>query len=401
MSRRPGDMKICLYTSTALPKRGGQETVVDSLARQFLELGNQVVVLAPKPRRPLQVDDRRSPYPVVRHPRFYSTRRCVGWYRWFLLRLIQREAFDLLHCHGIHPPGYIAAICRRRISIPVVMTSHGDELDDINPRLAEARLRRRYVDALTAADGLIAISGMIADLYRRVCPGVKSIARIPNGVDLSATAALQNRPAGLHPGIVAGQYLFFLGRLKHRKGADCLIRAFALAADKSPIQLVIAGEGAEKPSLAELAGKLGLRDRVRFVGWVEGNVKTYLLQNALCTVVPSRQPEAFGLVVAESYAAGRPVIASVVAGLKEMVLPDETGILVEPDSVAGWAEAMRQLIEESRRADELGRRAKHWVQSYSWNAVAERHLEFYARLVKSSVTRKGQISEPGVESVEK
>jgi len=401
MARRFGDMKICLYTNTALPKRGGQEAVVDSLARHFLDLGHGVVILAPMPRRPLQVSDDRHPYPVVRHPRFFSTHLCVSWYRWFLLRLLHREAFDVVHCHGIHPPGYIAAISRDRISVPIVMTSHGDELDDVNPRLAEGRMRQRYVDALTAADGLIAISGMVADNYRRVCPGASSIARIPNGVELSETPVPASRPAGLHSEIVAGKYVFFLGRLKHRKGVDCLIRAFALVADQLPIHLVIAGEGTEERSLSALAEKLGLLDRVRFVGWVEGIVKEYLLRNAVCTVVPSRKPEAFGLVVIESYAAGRPVVASAVAGLKELIIPGETGILVEPDSVTEWAKTIRQFIEQSQWADQLGKQARHWVQSYSWKAIAKHHIEFYDSLIKSGVVRKGQTRVLGVERVER
>src|ERR1700736_3083863 len=98
-------MRICLYTETALPKMGGQELVVDALARTFQNLGHEVVVLAPYPRRPLRAHDTSFPYRVVRHPRFYSTRHLVSWYRWWLLRLHRAQAFDVLHCHGLYPPG--------------------------------------------------------------------------------------------------------------------------------------------------------------------------------------------------------------------------------------------------------------------------------------------------------
>ena len=64
-------MKICLYTGSALPKLGGQEAVVDSLAREFLKLGHEPVVLAPRPRLPLLPRDSELTYTVIRHPRFF------------------------------------------------------------------------------------------------------------------------------------------------------------------------------------------------------------------------------------------------------------------------------------------------------------------------------------------
>lgn len=242
-------MKICFYTSTALPKRGGQEAVVDELARQFVKLGHQVVVLAPQPRAPFKTDDRCFPYRVVRHPRFYSTHRFIDWYRWFLLRLSQREQFDVIHCHGIHPPGYVAALCRSRINVPLVMTCHSDELDNSNRRLSRSDVRQRTVRALAAADALIAISAFVEEGYRRLCPSAALIIRIGNGVDLADTAAPQSRPNKLPPSIVSGKYWLFLGRLKQRKGVDCLIRAFFRHNKETATSLVIAGEGDEKAAL--------------------------------------------------------------------------------------------------------------------------------------------------------
>ena len=109
---RVNPMRICLYTSTALPKLGGQEAVVDALAREFLAAGHSPLVLAPQPCRPMRVEDDRLPYRVVRHPRFYSTRAFVRWYRWYLRRLYARWPFDILHCHDVYPTGWIASLWR-------------------------------------------------------------------------------------------------------------------------------------------------------------------------------------------------------------------------------------------------------------------------------------------------
>jgi glycosyltransferase involved in cell wall biosynthesis len=372
-----------LYTATALPKRGGQEIVVDALAREFLKLNHQVVVLAPLPRSPVKAEDSTLPYPVVRHPRFYSTHRLVGWYRWFLVRLFRKQRFDLLHCHGIYPPGYLGALSRGRLGVPIVMTSHEGGWDQGHRKLSRPIFHRRYVHALRAADALVAVSQLVEDDYRSLCPQARLIVKIPNGVDLQNLASRQGRPVKLDPTIGPGKYVLYLGRLKHRKGVDWLLKAFAQMPLERPEQLVIAGDGEDGPALKTLAARLGLRDRVRFVGWVDGQLKRYLLQNAVCTVVPSRLPETFGLIVLESYAAGRPVIAGAIPGLRELILENRTGLLVEPESIPALAQALREMIDDPLRATKLGGYGHRWVQNYSWKSVAQRHLELYDALMTS------------------
>src|SRR5260370_36866319 len=76
-------MRICIYTHTALPLVGGQEMVIDALAREFTRMGHDLVVLAPRPTRFARLGDEDLPYRVARHPRFIS-KHLVGWYRWWL-----------------------------------------------------------------------------------------------------------------------------------------------------------------------------------------------------------------------------------------------------------------------------------------------------------------------------
>ena len=374
-------MKICFYTSTALPKRGGQEAVVDALARTLSEIGHEVIVLAPQPRRPLIARDNLLPYNVVRHPRFYSTHRFVGWYRGFLLRLYRREHFDLLHCHGNYPPGYIAALCRDRMAVPIVVTNHEGGLGEQNVRLSKPRIRSRYVEALTRADALVALSQSVETEYRRLCPAPRSIVRIPNGVDIEQWSARQSRPTVLDDSVRAGHYILYLGRLRRRKGVDDLLAAFARASTDCSCQLVIAGEGDEGPALVAKAKELGLAARCRFLGWIDGAAKAYLLQNARFVVIPSRLAEAFGLVALESYAAGRAVVASAVPGLKELVIEGQTGVLFEPDSVPALTEALRMMLDDSVGVQRMGEHARCWVEGFHWRSVAQRHLDLYQSLL--------------------
>jgi len=381
-------LRICLYTATALPKKGGQELAVDALAREFVRLAHVVLVLAPYPRRGLKVDDSDFPYTVVRHPRYYSSRWFVSWYRWFLLRLHHRWNFDVLHCHGIYPSGYVAALSQPKLRVPLVITSHDWSLSEGRWRLAKPALLGRHQKALATADALIAISQVTAEGYRRLCPEPRSVVNIPNGVDLETLRKRESRPGGLDPAIKPGEYILFLGRLKQRKGVDLLLEAFDRLPGPSSTQLVVAGDGDERTALQAKVAGLQVQDRVRFVGWIDGKLKTYLLQNALCAVIPSRESEGFPLVTLECYGAGCPVIAPAIPGLKELVLDGQTGMLTKPESVESLTQALRELVSRPAYASKLGARGSQFAGDYSWNAVARRHLELYENM---RIERKKQV----------
>ena len=374
-------MRICLYTDTALPRLGGQEGVVDALARQYQLLGHEVVVLAPYPGRRLRLNDSVLPYPVFRHPCFYSTRYFVSWYRWWLLRLFKAHPFDVLHCHGLHPPGYLASITRHRLNVPIVLTSHGGDVYADSVRLAKPAVKRRIQETLASASALVAISRFTHEGYHELLPDAPEIVPIPNGVHVEEFSASVHRPLKL-PGVIRpGNYALFLGRLAFRKGVDTLLEAVVGLPGSGAVQLVIAGDGPERRNLEKQSKRLGLQERVCFLGPVFDAAKVYLLQNAVCTVVPSRLWEAFPLVVLESYAAGTPVLATHIPGLEDIVHPGLTGWQVSESDPTELGAQLRELLAEPQQSSRLSMECRRVAQGYSWRMVAEKHLALYARLL--------------------
>jgi glycosyltransferase involved in cell wall biosynthesis len=374
-------MRICLYTDTAMPKLGGQEVVVDALARQFQKLGLEVKVLAPRPRYPLRPDDERLPYPVIRHPRFYSTHAFVAWYRWWLRRLWQSWPFDLLHCHGVYPPSYLASLLQLSQHVPVVVTSHGGDVHPGSVRLARPVVRRRVQQGLQAADALVAISRVTRENYRRLCPQAPRIVFIPNGVDLELYSQATARPAELDAAIRPGEYFLFLGRLAPRKGVDLALQALALLPRANYVRLVIAGDGDVRGDLEAQCIRLGLQNQVRFVGPTFPPLKTYLLQNALCLVMPSRISEAFPLVVLESFAAGKPVLATRIPGLEELIEPGETGWLIPENDPPALALVLQQALRRRAEVEAMGENARRSAQQHGWPAIAQMHIALYQDLL--------------------
>jgi glycosyltransferase involved in cell wall biosynthesis len=163
-----------------------------------------------------------------------------------------------------------------------------------------------------------------------------------------------------------------------QKGVDVLLRAFAQVERQHPtVKLILAGDGPDRAALMHLAKSLGLQ-RVMFLGWRTdaGNI----LADINLLVVPSRW-EGFGLVALEAMAMGKPVAASRVSALPEIVVPEETGLLLTPGSVEEVANAMMTILSDPKRAARMGRAGKDRVlKEFPVERMARRTAELYRSL---------------------
>ncbi|MBL8827702.1 MAG: glycosyltransferase family 4 protein [Planctomycetaceae bacterium] len=379
-------MHICLYTETALPKLGGQELVVDALARHLQAAGGRVTVLAARPRRRWIVDDSQLPYRVVRHWPLFSTHRLVDWYRHALTRLYRRDPWDVLHCHSTYPCGYLASLAGAALPTPVVITSHGGDVRAGNARLSKPGMDDRFRRAIERADALIAISRFTSDAFRRLGARDGQVVSIPNGVDLTPFRQPVARPTALDESIQSQRYLLFIGRLHRRKGVDVALEALAQSPARGGVELVIAGSGDERTALMQRTQALNLGERVRFVGSVAGDVKTYLLQNARAVVIPSRTWEAFPLVVLEAFAAGVPCIGTQIPGLGDLIVNDRNGWLAAPDSVDSLAPLLQQALHGDT-CEALRPLVRIEAERYAWSNIASEHIQLYQRLIERRAQR--------------
>ncbi len=172
----------------------------------------------------------------------------------------------------------------------------------------------------------------------------------------------------------------YLGRLKKYKGVDLVLRAFAQGGVPDAT-LEIAGAGEFRGELEQLAGTLGVTDRVRFLGRVDETQKCALLRRAWATVFASPK-EGWGITNLEAAASGTPVIASNSPGIRESVRHGETGFLVPHGDVAAMAESMRYLSGERALVEHLGIAARRFAEGFTW-ANAAKETEAHLREVVS------------------
>lgn len=232
--------------------------------------------------------------------------------------------------------GFIGAALRGGgFPAPIVAVEHGTLLQ--RPRSA-GRMAMRHINRIVGAwadDLEIGVSDFIVARMRQG-PHARRFGRIHNGVDTARFAPVPAPPpaAGDDAG-VAG----FAGRLILGKGADDAIAAVARALERAPWRLLIAGDGPDRERLSALARRLGVADRVEFLGMVAEVSR--LWERCHVAIFPSNQfIESFGMVALEAMACARAVIATRNGAATELVLDGETGMVVAPGDIDALASAL-------------------------------------------------------------
>ncbi len=160
---------------------------------------------------------------------------------------------------------------------------------------------------------------------------------------------------------VGGPYVIFVGMLIYLKGIQYLIKAFKEVQLKHPgAKLVIAGQGREEENLKSLAQELGLSQQVMFAGFLEQTVLAAYIKGSRALVLPSLT-EGLGRVAIEAQFLGKPVIASRVGGIPEIIADGETGLLVEPEDSRALADAMVRLLDDAQLAERMGTAGRNAV----------------------------------------
>jgi glycosyltransferase involved in cell wall biosynthesis len=314
-----------------------------------------------------------------------------------ITNLIRDERPDILHCHNIYhqlTPSIINAASR--LKTPVVLTLHdykpvcpvytqlckghvctkcsdGRFESLLTQRCAEGSIGRsallwaeaRYhaaVGSYQRVDKFIAPSRFMRDaVVRRF--GEDKVVHIPNGIDASHIE-------------VSGQdkgFVLYLGRLSPEKGVETLLRAHA--ADNGAWRLVVAGTG---PLLEDFRSRFQLAE---FTGHLAGKALETTLREAAIVVVPSEWHENSPLSILEAMAHAKPIVASRIGGIPELVTHDDTGFLFEPKNTHELCGRIRMLLDDSDLRKRFGRRARRIVETeHSLTAHGAALLSLYENL---------------------
>jgi glycosyltransferase involved in cell wall biosynthesis len=228
---------------------------------------------------------------------------------------------------------------------------------------------------LRAARWTTACSAAVLETARRHLPALNPVSSVIHNALPMPDEPVPAAGGGL-------RRLAFVGRLVEQKGVDVLIDAMRLLANRFPkLHLAIAGNGAERSGLEAQVGRLDLGGRISFVGTLGHDAVYRLLGEADLVVMPSRI-EPFGLVALEAAQMARPIVASAVDGLPEVVIHGETGLLVPPDDPAALAAAIAALLDDPARARALGAAARRRAETlFAWDRYVDAHERLFQAIL--------------------
>jgi glycosyltransferase involved in cell wall biosynthesis len=267
---------------------------------------------------------------------------------------------DLLLCFQTFISGWAGVRAQERLGVPAVVWVRGEG----EYRLRRSRTMRWLAPRVwTAARGVVVqsetIRGELLDELGRSAPGARAaiagkLEVIPNGLDL---------PEAVSP---AGGRVLTVGRLIPDKGIETVIDAVAGVQGL----LTVAGDGPERSRLEARARAHGLD--ARFTGFVSRERLDGLYREASTVVLAARRGEGLPNVVLEAFAHGRPVVATPVAGVRDLVVDGINGILVPPDDPRALRDALARLGNERGLAARMGEAGRRSVEAYAWERVLPR-----------------------------
>ena len=325
-----------------------------------------------------------------------STTRGVGLWSIFkatleVYRILSRSHYDIVQCHT-SVGGVVGRLAGWAARTPVVLwTVHGLGSHPGHPPLKRALFRviEKVLDYFT--DHYVAVSHDLRD--QGVRAGIFSadkVTVIPNGLQFdhlpaAFDVAAKRRALGIPEGCpVIGT----ITRLEPQKAVDVFLRAVAQATRQLPnLVTLIAGDGPQRKELEALAARLGLTGQVRFLGWRTDAVE---LVGALDIFCMSSRWEGCPMVLLEAMAMRRPVVATDIGGVREIVVNEETGLLVALDDPAALAHAILRLSAAGAERELFGAAGRRRVEEhFSAESMLEAYGSLYLNLAQADRSGMG------------
>jgi len=332
---------------------GGVASVVGHLARYLRDRGHQVIFFHPGETNRMTSNTTTWGFPGyrlnLRAPWYgeHPMRSLLAYLIFFLPTVYQLVRFIWSHriqVVNIHYPirefAYFG-LCRWLLPIRLVTSIHGADC------FPAGRPMKRYPWTLGfllfSSDAVVAPSKALLQDFLAIFPHLSRKATfIHNGVDLEELS----QPLEDTSPLTKERYLLCIAAHNEKKALDVLIRAFAVVKRGDPgVRLVMVGDGPLRRQHEELARAMGLDGRVEFLGSRGRAEIARLLHGCQVFVLPSRS-EPFAIAITEAMACRKPVVASAVGGIPEIIENGKTGILVEPDNPAALANALLNILKD-------------------------------------------------------
>lgn len=343
------------------PSLGGAEKQAQLLSNALYKAGHHIHVITPQLDKSKPINEVMDGIHIERipFPRIKIIGALILLLRFAIKILKDGNNYDAIHVHMVKNLAAMIGLLKPFLKPKVIAKVSGAwEFDGgvLDEKLSSRPINIFKNKLIKRIDYLQAISKFtMARLQAAGYPGNK-IKMIPNAID---TRKFKNSN---HRNNLQQLHVVYTGRLRHVKGVDILIKAWAKVCDElksdKPV-LLIAGDGSQKEEIESLIDKLNLNDNVQLLGVVSDIPK--ILDQSNLYVQPSRQ-EGLSNSVLEAMSAGLPIIATRVSGNEDIIRDGENGILVEPENPGELANAIIQLLIDADMRKQMGKCSRKIVE---------------------------------------
>jgi L-malate glycosyltransferase len=281
--------------------------------------------------------------------------------------VVKENRANLIHAHFAYPEGLVGLLAKEATGKPLVVTVHGYDIV-AEPSIGYgARLNKKLDhiirEVLDEADAVIAASQVAFSEAQKMVSRPERIHLIPNGVDTNRfNQSLDGTAIRKKLGIKNQTVVFTLRSHEPKYGLEYLIRAASIVTSKTDnVVFVLGGEGSMRCHHQQLVTQLRLENKVLFTGKIpQSEVPSYYSMGDI-VVVPSLQ-EAFGLVVSEAMACGKPVVGTNVGGIPDQLIDGFNGFIVPPKNAEEIAEKILWLVNNPEAAKRMGAHGRDVVE---------------------------------------
>ncbi|MCK4448319.1 MAG: glycosyltransferase family 4 protein [Candidatus Marinimicrobia bacterium] len=309
------------------------------------------------------------------------------------IKLIRKEKIDVINSHWLLPQGLVGAICKKIFKIPHISTIHAAGLFG----LEHLPFKRKIANFIVKnTDEIIVVSFYIGErLLHLISPELnknteKKLIILPMGIDVQSFQITNNKIELLSEYKISSKFnLLFLGRLGEKKGIPYLINAMpSIISQIEDVNLIICGNGPLRKELEQLVKSMNLEKYVRFTGFVSNGEKIDYFHLADILIVPSivaqsGDTEGLPVTILEGLAAGKPIIASDVSGVKDIIKDGYNGFLVEQKNPEQIEEKVLELFDDEELRVRFSKNALETAKNYDWEVIGKTYMKIICFLCRS------------------
>ena len=367
-------MRVLLCSELFWPHIGGAEILMANFMTAMQKRGFQFAVATSHSARDLPDRESYNGIPIHRfHFHRVLSERNINQIKILRTQVADlRASFkpDLVHFNNVTPDTFFHQQTASVYPAGSLVTLHGFLSV---PNLSKNTLIRK---TLLASDWIVGVSNFVLNQARQILPEISDMSSvIHNGLEIPTALP---KPLPFNPGQILG-----IGRLFTLKGFDLALEAFSRIHKIFPdVRLIIAGDGPAKQDLIQQSINLKLENDVEFLGWVKPDEVPGLINQSTAVIMPSRT-ESLPLVALQTAQMARPIVATNVGGLPEVVEHAYSGLLVDSEDIQGLADSLLYLLQYPEAASLMGANARQRVQElFSWDGFLDQYEELYYQILR-------------------